>query len=73
MSLNESQWREFSDKSDVSELYDGPCGDELGALKMVSIHAGCILLLCEEEEEEEDWICGRICQQQIWRKLVRFI
>lgn len=47
MSLNESQWREFSDKSDVSELYNGPCGDDLGAMKMVSVHAACILLLCD--------------------------
>lgn len=44
MSLNESQWREFSGKSDVSELYNGPCGDDLGAMKMVSVHAACILL-----------------------------
>lgn len=39
MSLNESQWREFSDKNDVSELYDGLRGDELGAMKMLSLHA----------------------------------
>lgn len=52
------QWREFDDYSDVPELYDGPRGDELGAMKMLSLHAGCMLLLCDEKEV----ICGRICQ-----------
>lgn len=66
MSLNESQWRDFSDKNDVSGLYGGPHGDELGLMKMASMHAGCILLLLEE-----DAVCGRIWQQ-IWRKFGKF-
>lgn len=70
MALNESQWRKFRGKNDVSELYDGPHGDELSAVKMLSLHAGCMLLLCNEKEKA---ICGRICQQQIWRKFDTFI
>lgn len=60
------QWREFNDYNDVPELYDGPCGDELGAMKMLSLRAGCMLLLCVEKEV----ICGRICQQQSVENLI---
>lgn len=40
MSLNERQWRTFKDKNDVSWLYDGPHGDELGVMKMARMCAG---------------------------------
>ena len=67
MSLNESQRRGFNDKNYMSGLHDGPHGVELAVLKMASMHAGCIVLLCEEE----DAIWGRIWQQ-IWRKFGKF-
>ena len=65
MSLNESQWRDFSD---ATGLYDGPHGDDLGVMKMASMHAGCMLLL----RDEEDAICGRIWQQKIGRQFDKF-
>lgn len=68
MSLNERQWRAFKDKSDVSWLYDGPHGDELGVMTMARMRAGCVLLL----PEEEDAFCGRVWQQKIWRKFGKF-
>lgn len=66
--MDESQRRDFNNNNGVSGLYDGPCGDELGVMKMASMHAGCILLL----HEEEDAISGRIWQQKVWRKFDKF-
>lgn len=42
MSLNVSQWRNFSDDNDVSGLYDGPHGDQVGAMQMGSMQPGCM-------------------------------
>lgn len=38
----------------------GPCGGELGATKMASMHPG--------QYHEGDAICGRTQQQKTWRK-----